>query len=75
MRMKEDHIKSGHLKPGYNVQIAVNSKYITGIEAFSDRTNVKTLRPMLNTLSQRHQAHYEEAAAVPNGCNAAGARI
>ena len=34
MRMKEDHMRNGQLKPGYNVQIAVNSEYITGIEAF-----------------------------------------
>ncbi len=28
MRMKEDHMRNGQLKPGYNVQIAVNSEYI-----------------------------------------------
>ena len=39
MRMKEDHMRNGQLKPGYNVQIAVNSEYITGVEAFSDRTD------------------------------------
>ena len=58
MRMKEDHMRNGQLKPGYNVQIAVNSEYITGLEVFSDRTDVKTLRPMLNTLSRWHQARY-----------------
>ena len=35
MRMKEDHMRNGQLKPGYNVQLAVNSEYITGIEAFT----------------------------------------
>ena len=34
MRMKDDHMGNGQLKPGYNVQIAVNSEYITGIEAY-----------------------------------------
>ena len=63
MRMKEDHMRNGQLKPGYNVQIAVNSEYITGLEAFSDRTDVRTLRPMLEKLSQRHQARYEEVVA------------
>ena len=28
MRMKEDHMRNGQLKPGYNVQLAVNSEYI-----------------------------------------------
>lgn len=63
MRMKEDHMRNGQLKPGYNVQIAVNSEYITGLEAFPDRTDVRTLRPMLEKLSQRHQARYEEVVA------------
>lgn len=63
MRMKEDHMRNGQLKPGYNVQIAVNSEYITGLEAFPDRTDVRTLRPMLEKLSQQHQARYEEVVA------------
>ena len=28
MRMKDDHMRNGQLKPAYNVQIAVNSEYI-----------------------------------------------
>lgn len=35
MRMKEDHMRNGQLKPANNVQIAVNSEYITGIDVFS----------------------------------------
>ena len=31
MRMKEDHMRNGQLKPAYNVQIAVNSEYGAGI--------------------------------------------
>ena len=49
----------------------VNSEYITGLGAFSDRTDVRTLRPMLEKLSQRHQARYEEGGgcgfAKPGG--------
>jgi hypothetical protein len=33
MHMKEDHMRNGQLKPGYNAQIAVNSEYITGVAA------------------------------------------
>ena len=47
MRMKEDHMRNGQLKLRYNVQIAVNSEYITGLEAFSDRSDAKTFRPMM----------------------------
>ena len=63
MRMKEDHMRNGQLKPGYNVQIAVNSEYITGIEAFSERSDVKTLIPFLRRLEGFHQARYEEVVA------------
>lgn len=34
MRMKEDHMGNGQLKPAYNVQLAVNSEYITDVAAF-----------------------------------------
>ena len=30
MRMKEDHMKNGQLKPGYNLQASTNNQYITG---------------------------------------------
>ena len=36
MRMKEDHMRNGQLKPGYNVQIGVNSEYIAGYERLSN---------------------------------------
>lgn len=63
MRMKEDHMRNGQLKPGYNVQIAVNSEYITGLEVFSDRSDVKTFKPFMRRLEQFHQARYEEVVA------------
>lgn len=43
MRMKEDHMRNGQLKPGVNMQIAVNSEYITGVDVFSNRTDSSTL--------------------------------
>ena len=63
MRMKEDHMRNGQLKPAYNVQIGVNSEYITGIDVFSDRNDVKTLKPFLHRMEQFHQARYEEVVA------------
>ena len=58
MRMKDDHMKNGQLKPGYNVQIAVNSEYITGIEVFSNRTDYGTLEPFLRQLEKKHKKKY-----------------
>ena len=63
MRMKEDHMRNGQLKPAYNVQIAVNSEYITGIETFSNRTDVGTFIPFMRKLELAHQQRYEEVTA------------
>lgn len=63
MRMKDDHMRNGQLKPGYNVQIAVNSEYITGVEVFSDRTDSRTLKPFLNVLNRKHSEIYNEIVA------------
>ena len=43
MHMKDDHMRNAQLKPGYNVQIAVDSEYIVGTEIFQDRNDVWTL--------------------------------
>ena len=63
MRMKDDHMRNGQLKPGYNVQIGVNSEYITGIEAFSNRTDYGTMVPFLKTMQRRHGKKYKSATA------------
>ena len=47
MRMKEDHMHNGQLKPGYNVVIGVDSEYIVGAMTSSDRSDSKTLIPFL----------------------------
>ena len=63
MRMKDDHMRNGQLKPGYNVQIAVNSEYITGVDVFRNRTDFGTLAPFLKHLQKRQQDKYGRMAA------------
>ena len=63
MRMKDDHMRNGQLKPAYNVQIAVNSEYITGIDVFSDRNDYGTLVPFLKHLQRCHRIRYKEVTA------------
>ncbi|WP_438763689.1 transposase [Enterococcus sp. AZ194] len=53
MRMKDDHMKNGQLKAGYNLQIATNSQYILGYDLFPNPTDTRTLRPFLATLKER----------------------
>ena len=47
MRMKEDHMLNGQLKPAYNVQIAVENYFIVHGYVSSDRTDYNTLIPVL----------------------------
>ena len=50
MRMKDDHMMNGQLKPGYNVQIGVESEYIVGVGLFPNPTDTTTLIPFLNRI-------------------------
>jgi transposase len=43
MRMKEDHMKNGQLKPGYNVQISTNNQYIVNYSHHQNPTDTTTL--------------------------------
>jgi len=61
--MKEDHMRNGQLKPGFNVQIAVNSEYITGVDVFHDRTDFGTLIPFMKQIEKKHGARYREVVA------------
>jgi len=63
MRMKEDHMGNGQLKPAYNVQLAVNSEYITGAAAFSNRTDSGTLIPFLNHIQRMQSRSYRDIVA------------
>ena len=51
MRMKEDHMRNGQLKPGYNVNVATASQYIIGSYVSADCTDTKTLIPFAKRLN------------------------
>lgn len=63
MRMKEDHMGNGQLKPAYNVQLAVNSEYITGVAAFPNCTDSGTLVPFLNHIQRMQGRSYRDIVA------------
>lgn len=48
MRMKEDHMKNGQLKPAYNIQISTNSQYIASYSVHQNTTDTNTLPPHLS---------------------------
>ena len=57
--MKDDHMRNAQLKPGYNVQIVVDSKYIVAADIFQDRNDVWTLVPFLKTMEENRDFGYE----------------
>lgn len=58
MRMKDDHMKNGQLKPGYNLQLGVEGEYIVGVDISSERSDQNTLLPLLS----RMEAGLQKAA-------------
>ena len=63
MHMKEDYMRNGQLKPGYNIQIGVESEYIVGLGAFSNRSDVNTLIPFLNRIKSHTRRLFERIIA------------
>lgn len=47
MRMKEDHMKNGQFKPGYNLRLGVEGKFIVTAGLFSERSDTLILLPLL----------------------------
>jgi hypothetical protein len=52
MHMKEDHMRNGQLKPGYNVNVASSEEFIVGNYISADRNDVHTLIPFMGYLGQ-----------------------
>lgn len=52
MRMKEDHMKNGQLKPGYNVQMGTEGQFIIGYSLHQKTTDTSFLIPHLKYLQK-----------------------
>ena len=63
MHMKEDHMKNGQLKPGYNIQIGVEGEYIVGVDVSSERSDQLTLIPFLDKLKSNLSTQYKSVTA------------
>ena len=51
MRMKDDHMQNGQLKPGYNLQISTNNQFIAGYTMAQTTSDTTTL---INHLEEIH---------------------
>ncbi|MGG2055052.1 IS1182 family transposase [Lysinibacillus pakistanensis] len=52
MRMKDDHMKNGQLKAGYNVQIATQNQFIIGYKLFQRPGDTRCFQPFMNQLME-----------------------
>ncbi len=54
MRMKEDHMRNGQLKPAYNLQISSNQQYITNYSLHQTSTDTGTLIKHVEQYQQQY---------------------
>jgi hypothetical protein len=54
MRMKEDHMQNGQLKPAYNTQISTENQIIVHYTTHQNPTDTKTLKPHLADFEQTY---------------------
>jgi len=52
MRMKDDHMMNGQLKPGYNLQLGARGEYIVGVDISCERSDQLTLLPLLDRMEE-----------------------
>jgi len=53
MRMKEDAMHNGQLKPGYNVQIGTENQFVVGFSIHQKTNDINCLIPHLNQMKER----------------------
>lgn len=63
MRMKEDHMKNGQLKPAYNVQLSTNNQFIANYSLHQKTTDTTTLIPHLEQYEQEFNQKPEVVTA------------
>ena len=63
MRMKEDHMLNGQLKPGYNIQIGTENKFVIGYDVFPNPTDTKTFPVHVDNVMRRLDCKFEIAIA------------
>ena len=63
MRMKEDHMQNGQLKPGYNVQISSEDQFIVNYTLHQQTNDLHTLKPHLENYQYLYQSLPESLTA------------
>jgi transposase len=63
MRMKEDHMKNGQLKPAYNVQVSSHNQYVVNYSLHQNPTDTTTLKKHLASFHDLYQKYPEVLTA------------
>ncbi|WP_215226860.1 IS1182 family transposase [Echinicola shivajiensis] len=63
MRMKEDHMRNGQLKPAYNLQLSTHGRFVVNYSLHPNPNDTLTLKPHL----QQYHQHY---GFYPSCCTA-----
>ena len=63
MHMKEDAMRSGQTKPGYNLQIATENQFITDFALYANRTDTLTLPSFLESFKSRYHRYTKTVVA------------
>lgn len=63
MRMKEDYMGNGQLKPGYNVQISTENQYITNYGIYQKPGDTTTLIDYLESFNRKYHRQSNEIVA------------
>ncbi len=66
MRMKEDHMKNGQLKPAYNLQLSTEKNFITNYSIHQRPGDTATFKPHMNLYKQRY-GHYPSKVVADSG--------
>lgn len=63
MRMKDDHMKNGQLKPAYNLQYSTTSTFVTNYSLHQNPGDTATLKPHLEQFNELYSQYPEEEVA------------
>lgn len=63
MRMKDDHMQNGQLKPAYNTQISTENQFITHVSVHQTPADTTTLKSHLEGFEQAYEKQSSEVVA------------
>lgn len=63
MRMKEDHMGNGQLKPAYNIQISTEDQFVTNFGVYQSPGDTSTLEDHLDGFKEKYDHQSKEVVA------------